>query len=100
VVYQPLNTIIFSGTSSEIDGLVKIAEALDKQVEQEETEGITAKGNIHVIHLQNADATQLSEVLSRVPFSETAKIETTRCLLPRLRMIKIARCAHQAGQSA
>ena len=77
VVYQPLNTIIFSGTSSEIDGLVKIAEALDRQVEQEETEGLPAKGNIHVVHLQNADAAQLSEVLSRIPFSETAKIDTT-----------------------
>ncbi|MDR3237022.1 MAG: hypothetical protein LBT84_00800 [Spirochaetia bacterium] len=75
VVYQPLNTIIVSGISSEINGLVKISETLDKQIQENEAL-IQSKGNIHVVHLQNANSTQLAEVLSRVPFSETAVIET------------------------
>jgi len=76
VVYYPLNTVIISGISSEITGLIKISEALDKQVE-ETTVAAQTKGNIRVVHLQNANAVQLAEVLSRVPFSETAIIETT-----------------------
>lgn len=77
VTYQPLNTLIFSGNSTEINGLVTIATALDKQVEEKGKDALPSKGNIHVIHLENADATQLAEVLSRIPFSETAKINTT-----------------------
>jgi len=76
VVYMPLNTIIVSGTSSEIDGLIKIASALDKQAE-ELPEGATPKGFINVVNLENADAVQLAEVLSRIPFSESAKIDTS-----------------------
>ncbi len=77
IVYDPLNTLIFSGVASEIHGLVKIATSLDKVIkEEEDSTGITPRGFIHVINLENADAVQLAEVLSRVPFSETAKIET------------------------
>ena len=75
VVYYPLNTIIISGISSEITGLIKISEAFDKQV-QETAGAVQTKGNIHVVHLENANAAQLAEVLSRVPFSETAMVET------------------------
>jgi len=74
VVYQALNTIILSGVSSEIDGLVKIAQELDKELEKEKEEDKIVKGNIHVVHLENADAEQLAGVLSRIPFSEHAKI--------------------------
>jgi len=77
VVYDPLNTVIFSGNSTEINGLVKIATALDKDAEDKGTGPKQARGNIHVLHLENADATQLAEVLSRIPFSETAKIDTS-----------------------
>ncbi len=78
VVYDALNIIIFSGNSTEINGLVKIATALDKDAEGDEKTGPKqVKGNIHVLHLENADATQLAEVLSRIPFSETAKIDTS-----------------------
>lgn len=73
VVYSTLNTLILSGTTSEVNGLIKIAKALDKKVEEEGVEP-AAKGNIHVIHLENADAEQLAGVLARVPFSEQAKI--------------------------
>ncbi|MCL1911246.1 MAG: hypothetical protein FWG13_03475 [Leptospirales bacterium] len=75
VVYPPLNTIIISGISSEITGLIKISETFDKQVE-ETVAALQTKGNIHVVHLQNANAAQLAEVLSRVPFSESAMVET------------------------
>lgn len=77
VVYRQMNVIIFSGTSTEIDGLVKIARSLDKKIEEIKQQGVTSAGNIHVIHLENADAVQLSEVLSRVPFSDSAMINTS-----------------------
>ncbi len=77
VVYRPLNTIIMSGTASEIEGLVKITEALDKRVEEELLDERVAKGNIHVVHLENADAENLANVLSRIPFSEKAHIDRT-----------------------
>lgn len=80
VSFDDLNYIIISGIASEIDGLVRIAKTLDIQVEQPEVteEGdAVSKGNIHVIHLQNANAEQLANVLSRVPFSETARIDTS-----------------------
>jgi general secretion pathway protein D len=74
VVYQSLNTIIMSGVSSEIDGLVKIAQELDKEIKDKGDEEKVSSGNIHIYHLENADAEQLAAVLSRIPFSETAKI--------------------------
>ena len=77
VVYRPLNTIILSGTSTEINGLIKIAAALDKSVEEELLDERVAKGNIHVVHLENADAESLANVLSRIPFSEKALIDRT-----------------------
>ncbi len=75
VVYKSLNTLIFSGASSEVDGLVKITKALDKKIEELIDEP-KSMGNIHVVHLENANSDQLAEVLSRVPFSDSAKIET------------------------
>ncbi|MDY6934346.1 MAG: secretin N-terminal domain-containing protein [Spirochaetota bacterium] len=71
VVYSILNIIIFSGKSTEISGLVKIAKALDKPIDEIDEEKIV-KGNIHVVHLENADAESLAGVLSRIPFSEQA----------------------------
>lgn len=84
VVYSTLNTIILSGKSSEIDGLLKIAKALDREIEEEEEEKVV-KGNIHVIHLENANAEDLAGVLSRIPFSENAKISKTPVRKPTVR---------------
>ncbi|HPQ52396.1 MAG TPA: secretin N-terminal domain-containing protein [Spirochaetota bacterium] len=81
VIYPPENILIMRGSGDEIDGLVKIAKTLDKTFEIPDSEkgdaGKLSKGRINVIHLENADAQQLAEVLSRVPFSETAKINTS-----------------------
>jgi len=79
VIFRPLNIIILSGLSKEINGLVKICKALDKDIEEQEVEdGIIPKNaNIHVIHLENANSESLAEVLSRIPFSENAKINTS-----------------------
>ncbi|HOO70951.1 MAG TPA: secretin N-terminal domain-containing protein [Spirochaetota bacterium] len=77
VVYQSLNTIIFSGNSSELEGLVKVATALDKPLDETQQDEFTPKGNIHVIHLENANAEDLANVLARIPFSENTKIDTT-----------------------
>jgi len=77
VVYSTLNTIIISGSTSELDGLIKIAKALDREVDEEKEDEIV-KGNIHVVNLENADAEQLAGVLSRIPFSENAKISSAR----------------------
>ncbi len=76
VVHKTLNTIIFSGSANEVEGLISITRALDKKVDEEDDE-IISKGNIHVVHLENADSDQLADVLSRIPFSETAKINTS-----------------------
>jgi general secretion pathway protein D len=78
VVYKTLNTIIFSGNSIDIRGLVKIAQSLDKNsaaVSEGDT-GIKDDAYIHVVNLENADAVGLSEVLSRIPFSQYALINT------------------------
>ncbi|MFC1670795.1 secretin N-terminal domain-containing protein, partial [Spirochaetota bacterium] len=77
IVYQPLNMVIFSGRSTEIDGLINIVKALDKSTDEEK---VIEKGNIHIYHLENADAVELANVLSRVPFSEYAKVNTSPIL--------------------
>jgi general secretion pathway protein D len=78
VVYAPLNTLILSGPSSEIDGLMKIARALDRMPSDkgDKKDPKANKGNIHVIQLKYASAEDLANVLSRVPFSEVAFVNT------------------------
>jgi general secretion pathway protein D len=76
VVYNVLNTIIFSGPSSEIEGLVKIARALDRSPVKGGPDVKSSKGNIHVVQLRYANAEELANVLSRVPFSEIAFLNT------------------------
>jgi len=78
VVYRTLNMLILSGHGSEINGLIKVARSLDKKPAGTDSgdtfvdEGAT----IHVVHLENADATGLAEVLSRIPFSQYAVVNT------------------------
>ena len=75
VVYQSLNIIIITGITSEVNGLIKIAQTLDSKVVAEEKKQPT--GLIHVYHLENANAEDLAAVLARIPFSDTAKIDTS-----------------------
>jgi len=90
VVYRPMNTIILSGSSNEIKGLIAIARALDKPEKGKETRTRSA-GNIHVVHLENANAEQLAAVLSRVPFSATAKINNSPIRKTKVRRSRKAR---------
>ncbi len=79
IVYKTLNIIIFSGNSTDIRGLVKIAQSLDKNPSKTGDVAIEKENEddfIHVVHLENADATNLAEVLSRIPFSQYAVINT------------------------
>jgi general secretion pathway protein D len=76
VVYPTLNIIIMSGPSTEIDGLIKIARALDRLPDKTADKKTSNKGNIHVVHLQYAAAEELANVMSRVPFSEVAFVNT------------------------
>jgi len=78
VVYKALNTVILTGNSAEIKGLIEIAMSLDKKPDpaKDPVDQIDAASNIHVVHLENADAVQLAEVLSRIPFSQNAVINT------------------------
>jgi general secretion pathway protein D len=79
VLFPPMNTLIFSGNAGEINGLIKIATTLDKKagtLKEEDFADVSQDGNIHVVHLENADAVKLADVLSRIPFSENAKINT------------------------
>ncbi len=79
VAYTTMNTIIFSGNSLEIKGLIKIAKTLDQKISelsQDDPNLLNKDGSIHVIHLENADAEKLAEVLSRIPFSDSTVINT------------------------
>jgi general secretion pathway protein D len=76
VVYQSLNIIIITGITSEVNGLIKIANTLDSKVVVDDGKKPTS-GTIHVYHLENANAEDLAAVLARIPFSETAKIDTS-----------------------
>ncbi len=80
IVYQSLNMLIITGITSDVNSLVKIAQALDSKVAPlgQERYG----GNIHVYHLENANAEDLANVLSRIPFSDTAKISTAPISTP------------------
>jgi general secretion pathway protein D len=76
IVYQSLNIIIVTGITSDVNSLIKIAQSLDSKYTGEEKAAKTG-GNIHVYHLENANAEDLANVLSRIPFSDTAKIDTS-----------------------
>ncbi len=78
VVFKGLNMLIFSGNSGEINGLVKIARTLDRRPSESDGKEnvIDESASIHVVHLENADATNLAEVLSRIPFSQYAVVNT------------------------
>ncbi|HPV41857.1 MAG TPA: secretin N-terminal domain-containing protein [Spirochaetota bacterium] len=80
IIYQSLNMLIITGITSDVNSLVHIARALDSKVAPlgQEKYG----GNIHVYHLENANAEDLANVLSRIPFSDTAKISTSPISTP------------------
>lgn len=83
VTYQPENMIIMRGEAQDINGLMKIAKTLDVfTYGPDDKKDKQPKGNIHVIHLEHADATDLAAVLSRVPFSDSAKIDSSPVLTP------------------
>ncbi len=75
LVYQSLNLIIITGITSDVNSLVKIAQQLDSKIIPAGQDA--TGGNIHVYHLENANAEDLANVLSRIPFSDTAKINTS-----------------------
>jgi general secretion pathway protein D len=81
VVYPSLNLLILTGLASDVNALVRIAQSIDNKYNQEEKK-YQGKGLINVVHLENANAEDLANVLSRIPFSETAKIETSPIHLP------------------
>ncbi len=83
IAYKPENMLILRGALEEVNSLVSVAKSLDRAI-QEITEEVPIgekekkpTGRIHVVHLENADASELASVLSRVPFSETAMIDTS-----------------------
>ncbi len=87
VIYPPENILIIRGAADEVNGLVRIAKSLDRSIEEITEDGKEEKvkkptGRIHVVHLENADANELASVLSRVPFSETALIDTSPVQAP------------------
>lgn len=100
VVYPALNTIIFSGSSSEIDGLTKIARALDRSPDSDtDPNAVKAvKGNINIIPLRYTNAEELAGVLSRVPFSEVAFIDNEENSQPVRQSAAAQRAAANAGQ--
>ncbi|MBP8987524.1 MAG: type II secretion system protein GspD [Spirochaetes bacterium] len=99
IVYRDLNIIIYSGTASEINGLIKIATALDKRIAEVDMDK-AIKGDIHVVHLENADAEKLAAVLSRIPFAEYAAISVGETPTPQtVEAIKKAQQVAQAKSS-
>ncbi|MCL1834288.1 MAG: hypothetical protein FWG49_07290, partial [Leptospirales bacterium] len=77
VVYRPLNVLIFNGNATDIKGLVKVAKELDKTPEEISDSFIDDGATVHVVNLENADAVNLAEVLSRIPFSQNSVINNT-----------------------
>jgi general secretion pathway protein D len=96
IVYRDLNIIIYSGTASEINGLIKIASALDKRIAEVDMDK-AIKGDIHVVHLENADAEKLAAVLSRIPFAEYAAISVGETQTPQT--VEAIKKAQQTAQS-
>jgi general secretion pathway protein D len=76
IVYQSLNLIIVTGITSDVNSLIRIAQSLDSKYTGIEKAAKTG-GNIHVYRLENANAEDLANVLARIPFSESAKIDTS-----------------------
>jgi general secretion pathway protein D len=83
VVYQSLNLLIITGITSDVNALVQIARAIDSKYGPAEKK-FQPKGLINVVHLENANAEDLANVLSRIPFSETAKIDTSPMQVPQV----------------
>jgi len=100
VVYQSLNILIFTGITSEVNGLITIAKSLDEKVSPEGPE--RTSGNIHVYHLENANADDLAAVLARIPFSDTARIDTSPVQQPQqvTPSSKVRRVTQQQGAGA
>jgi len=92
VMYQPDNMVILRGPGSEINGLITLARTFDEAYDDgkagDEKKEKQPRGRINVIHLEHADATDLANVLSRVPFSETAKIDTSPVEQPAAQPVK------------
>jgi general secretion pathway protein D len=82
IVYQTLNMVIITGITSDVNSLVHIAQSIDAKIAPEGKE--KTSGNIHVYHLENANAEDLANVLSRIPFSDTAKISTGPISVPQV----------------
>ena len=74
VVYRSLNVLIFNGNATDIKGLVKVAKELDRIPENISDSIVDDGATVHVVNLENADAVNLAEVLSRIPFSQNAVI--------------------------
>ena len=77
VVHKPLNLLILNGNATDIKGLVKIAKSLDRTPEDIDDAFIDDGATVHVVNLENADAVNLAEVLSRIPFSQNTVINNT-----------------------
>ena len=89
VIFPPENILILRGAADEISGLIRIARNLDQSMKEIAEDGKEIDkdkkkpvGRIHVLHLENADANELASVLSRVPFSESAMIDTSPIVAP------------------
>jgi len=75
VVYKSLNTLIFNGNATDIKGLIKVAKILDRLPDEVASDSfIDNNATVHVVNLENADAVNLAEVLSRIPFSQYSVI--------------------------
>jgi len=75
VIYQSLNMLIITA-SHRTDALIKIAQSIDSKYGPQEKK-FQVKGLINVVHLENANAEDLANVSVAVPFSESAKIDTS-----------------------
>lgn len=96
VVYQSLNILIITGITSEVNGLIKIARSLDEKISPAGPERTT--GNIHVYHLENANSDDLAAVLARIPFSESAKIDTSPISAPQPQKVEPSDKARRVTQ--
>ncbi len=78
IAYDKANTIVFVGEAQEILHLISVAKELDLRSRIIESDEM--RRNMHIYHLENADAEKLAPILSRLSFempSETKQSNST-----------------------
>ncbi|MDX1961337.1 MAG: secretin N-terminal domain-containing protein [Leptospiraceae bacterium] len=96
IVYKSSNSILISGSSSDINKLIKLVEKLDQK--QEGPGAISSSGDIHIYTLEHNEAEKLTGVLTKLDMPVTEKVtDPTKPAQTKLEKIKAV--AHKDSNS-